>query len=305
MYCVECGNELEKEDLFCPMCGTRAEADEPKPARASRRHAWLVAPVLAVVLILASAPLLFREPRAGTVRTFGPDRMEFVYVPAGEFWMGSRLEDPTGPPDTQPGHRVRLDGYWIGKHEVTRAQWSRFLRESGYQWGAYTSAGHPDNLPAGNITWNDAMAYCRWAGHRLPTEAEWEKAARGTDKRPFPWGAMPDLDGTRFRRPVRVLADALCPVGSHPSGASPYGCMDMIGNAVEWCADWYDRDYYKRSPSENPPGPATGQERVERSYWWSCIGRYGDNPSRRDPSRGFRVARDFRRWEWANLRWPF
>ncbi|MEW6280886.1 MAG: SUMF1/EgtB/PvdO family nonheme iron enzyme [Candidatus Eremiobacterota bacterium] len=155
-----------------------------------------------------------------------------VLVPAGEFVMGR--ED--GPPDERPAHRVKVPAFYIGRFEVTNAQFRRFLAESGRpapegwkreaeRWG--------EQAPALSLSFRDARAYCDWAGLRLPSEAEWERAARGQDSRPYPWGDR--FEAAR----CRSSADGPCPVGSFPEGASPFGCLDMAGNAWEWTDSWY------------------------------------------------------------------
>ena len=166
------------------------------------------------------------------------DGSTMVLVPAGAFVMGSGL----GREDETPPHRVELPAFYIDKMEVTVGQYARFLAATGAKppvgWSGPTPPAGREQLPIANITWFDAMRYAIWAGKRLPTEAEWEKAARGTDGRLYPWGDVDDPD--RRRLDVETSAgDGLGPVGQLPSGASPYGCLDMSGNAWEWTADWY------------------------------------------------------------------
>lgn len=200
-----------------------------------------------------------------------------VYVPAGEFLMGSSNADR----DEKPEHHVTLDAFWIDRTEVTNAQFARFLNDQGNQTeGGVTSLDvrSPDcgieaagsvfrpkagweELPAANVSWYGAQAYATWVGGRLPTEAEWEKAARGTDGRTYPWG-----NGEPNSTRANFSADAGAPVavGSYPAGASPYGALDMAGNMWEWVADWYGEGYYAQSPARNPQGPDSGEARVLR-----------------------------------------
>jgi len=199
-----------------------------------------------------------------------------VLIPAGEFLMGS----PKGfgsDDDECPQHRVYLDAYYISKYEVTNEQFSRFVSSANYKaegsWKDYAKAGK-EKHPVVNVTWNDAMAYCRWEGGSLPTEAQWEKAARGTDGREYPWGNTWDGSMCNWRNGPKVagMADMYrrtTPGGSFPSDASPYGIYDMAGNVGEWCADWYDKNYYKSSPSRKPEGGKSGQSRVIRGGSWA------------------------------------
>jgi sulfatase modifying factor 1 len=196
-----------------------------------------------------------------------------VYVPAGSFLMG---ESRT--------HDVKVSEYWIDKFPVTNAQYSNFLRETGHEpeFGEYigplerwsrrmmllltaVSLSGKEQHPVVNVTWEDAYAYGRWCGKRLPTEAEWEKAARGTDGRNYPWGNQ--WGGNR----CNVSSFGTTPVGKYPLGVSPYGCHDMAGNVLEWVADRYARDYYVFSPGSDPQGPRSGTKRGQRGGCW-CFG---------------------------------
>jgi serine/threonine-protein kinase len=192
-----------------------------------------------------------------------------VYVPAGEFTMGSNDYD-----DEKPPHAVYLDAFWIDKFEVTNALYKKCVdagkcsapQESKSSTRAlYYGNSQYDNYPAINVTWENATQYCAFAKKQLPTEAQWEKAARGTDKRIYPWGDTFDVNKLNSSEGGKGDTTA---VGSYPSGASPYGALDMAGNVWEWVADWYDANYYKNSPARNPTGPTSGQSRVVRGGSW-------------------------------------
>jgi formylglycine-generating enzyme required for sulfatase activity len=186
-----------------------------------------------------------------------------VRIPAGEFLMGNRETERT-PLE----HRVYVSEFLMDKTGVTWRQYKKFLAATGKPmplqepyWGI-----HSDH-PAVFVMWEEAKAYCEWAGGRLPTEAEREKAARGTDERKYPWGdEEPTPELAVFRRAWGREATAA--VGTHPAGASPYGLLDMGGNVWEWCSDWYDGDYYAVSPYRDPKGPATGIAHVLRGGSW-------------------------------------
>ena len=239
------------------------------------------------------------------------DGMVMVYVPAGEFLMGSADADTEATDDQKPQHRVYLDAFWIDRTEVTNAMFARFVTETGHktdaenlgqswalnvttkQWGQTTGADwqHPrgpgsdtkglEQHPVVHVSWNDALAYCRWAGRRLPTEAEWEKAAHGTDGRKYPWGnqdvtsnllnfADRNLDLSGADKSVDDGYQLTAPVGTYLAGASPHGALDMAGNVWEWVADRYNEKYYANSPTENPQGPDSGDRRVRRGGSWNA-----------------------------------
>jgi formylglycine-generating enzyme required for sulfatase activity/serine/threonine protein kinase len=216
------------------------------------------------------------------------DGATMVYVPAGEFLMGSPEDD--GDSDEHPQHKVYLDAYWIDRTEVTNAQYERCIAAGACTPPILSSSftresyfGNPEfsNHPVIWVKWDQATDYCQWAGRRLPTEAEWEKAARGTDGRQYPWGNMevagnllnfadknlPSKAGTANTHVDDAYAET-APVGNYAYGASPYEALDMAGNVWEWVADWYSVNYYDESPERNPKGPTTGEYRVLRGGGW-------------------------------------
>ncbi len=219
----------------------------------------------------------------------GPAGITLVRVPGGSFMMGS--ED--GADDETPVHRVHVSGFWIGKTEVTVAQWRRVM-------GSVPGNQQGDDHPVVNVSWNDCQEFCEKVGLELPTEAQWEYAARGPEAHRYPWGDTWDEDRLCWRE-NRGPGNRTFPVGSFPSGASWCGALDMSGNVWEWCADWYDSDYYGSSPTTDPTGPSSGDKRVLRGgSWYSNAGncRGADRGSNaRDNARlnyGFRVARSCR-----------
>jgi len=261
----------------------------------------------------AATPL--PAPVAGSTRVWDKDSSVMVYVPAGEFLMGSE-GDPDADDDEQPQHTVYLDAFWIDRTEVTNAQYRRCV-ESGTcrapttcNWGepTYSDPSKRDH-PVVCVSWQGAEDYCAWAGKSLPTEAQWEKAARGTDGRIHPWGNEFDchranLDDETEIDDYVVPGGEGCdgfpstaPVGSFPDGASPYGALDMAGNVWEWVADWYDGSYYGRSPKRNPTGPDSGEFRALRGGSWTytrfgarCATRRGGYPVSRNELHGFRCC---------------
>ncbi len=207
---------------------------------------------------------------AGGTEPCGPVPPDMVCVPAGLFWMGCNdavddvcLQDPNPYQEEFPYREVDMAAFLVDKTEVTVAAYRNCIDDTACVEPAdcdWDGAG--DDHPVGCLQWVDAAAYCDWAGKRLPSETEWEKAARGTDGRIYPWGNT-DPTCNEVGAPD-CGPPATQPVGSKPAGASPYGTMDMAGNVMEWVADWFDADYYTRSPSSDPPGPVDGQRRVLR-----------------------------------------
>lgn len=188
------------------------------------------------------------------------DLVPMITIPAGEFLMGS--SEGKGRADEHPQRSLYLDTFLIDQVEVTNQRYMEFVKATGhrhppnpYGTGPLLSIKGLEHLPVVQTTWYDAKAYCSWAKKRLPTEAEWEKAARGTDGRMYPWGNDPPT--TRHANFDREWDEerTLHAVGSLPEGDSPYGVKDMAGNVREWVSDWYDPDYYKDAPNRNPHGP--------------------------------------------------
>lgn len=190
------------------------------------------------------------------------DGVEMVSVPSGEFVMGSDGGDIA----EGPSHTVTLDAFYIDKMEVTNALYRKCVDADEcprIERATYFDDPAYDQHPVVNVTWPWARAFCAWAGKRLPTEAEWEKAARGTDGRTYPWGEEIDCERAQFKE----CGGQTIPVGSKPSGASPYGALDMAGNVWEWVSDRWQEDYYEVSPTHNPQGPPNpGSVRVERVF---------------------------------------
>jgi formylglycine-generating enzyme required for sulfatase activity len=216
-----------------------------------------------------------------------------VVVPAGRFLMGQ----DDGPGSSRPRRAIVLGGFAIDRTEVTNAAVAQYVEETGAElagWDDTRSSNRPGE-PAVGLLWREADAYCRWAGKRLPTEAEWEKAARGTDGRRYPWGDT--WDPGRANTAESGLGTVIA-VGSFPSGASPYGLLDMAGNAAEWVADTFDPDYYLRAPERNPPGPDKVLDHGLRGGSWGSsrehvqtFFRDSSHSVRPNPRVGFRCAR--------------
>jgi formylglycine-generating enzyme required for sulfatase activity len=224
-----------------------------------------------------------------------------VFIPVGEFKMGGERQQ-----FTQPAHNVYLDAFWIDSTEVSNQQYSLCVQDLAcpQPWNYDSPEDYLsqisnldddfNQLPVVYITWQSAVTYCNWADRRLPTEAEWEKAARNADERVYPWGKwgpnnnLLNYDDS-FGRPL--------PVSRYPFGASPFGALNMAGNVREWVADWFSEDYYALSPNKNPTGPLSGDKRILRGGAFSdskrmvrADNRFSHNPYSPGYNRGFRCA---------------
>jgi len=272
------------------------------------------------------------------------DGAEVVWAPSGVFRMGSTPEETDelwrengwdeawkdAAASERPAHEVTITrGFWLYRHEVTNAQYARFMAATGHpphgSWNDYKSHG---SMPVNNVNWHDSVAYARWAGGSLPTEAQWEYAARGPDSRTFPWGDAWDRtkcnnaeywakrpladqdawaawlnsiggDGSKpsWMIPASVTVRHLGEVGHFPEGRSWCGALDLAGGVWEWCLDWYSETYYAESPGRDPTGPERGARRVRRGGSWSSFAYYCRSADRTnaapelgDDDDGFRVV---------------
>ncbi|MGB0387245.1 MAG: SUMF1/EgtB/PvdO family nonheme iron enzyme [Ardenticatenaceae bacterium] len=236
-----------------------------------------------------TAPVIIISPGVTPTTTISAkDGMTMVHVPAGDFLMGSLDDDGVAFDGEKPQRTVFLDAFWIDQTEITNGMYQRCVQDGECQEPIALEAesGEPSyanpeltDHPVTHVSWDDADAYCEWAQRRLPTEAEWEKAARGPGGRIYPWGnenMAPNLanfcDNSCQENWANQDIDdgypTTSPVAKLPDGASPYGVQDMAGNVSEWVADWYDDTYYQNAPDSNPPGPEDGQERVLRGGSW-------------------------------------
>lgn len=285
--------------------------------------------LLTLILAIVYAPVAHSaEPPAG-----------MVWVPDGEFRMGTPDGSP-GLADERPERLVFLHAFFLDRFEVTNQDYAAFVRSTGHRppannnpastlWDGTVSPPTLATHPVVNVSWEDAVAYCRWSGKRLPTEAEWEKAARGTDGRRYPWGNDWDWanansasywagrtvefqsgadwdafwikgEGATIAKEKGVNGEVLTlPVGSFSNGVSPYGIHDLAGNAAEWVQDWYDPNYYRTAPSTDPAGPERGAIKAMRGGSWlkpAISLRTSDRDwgimDSRPSGTGFRCAKD-------------
>lgn len=265
-------------------------------AQARRRAMWgKAASGIAIALVIA-AVVWFVRSSGSTSEITGKDGAPAVLVPAGNFTRGDDEESPR--------REVYLDAFYIDRYEVTTGRYAKFLAATGSSrppdgWESL-DLNRGGELPVVGVDWHDASDYCKWAGGRLPTESEWEKAARGTDARRFPWGdTTPTLDQANYQNASPEAYDGgLTKVGSHPGGSSPFGVHDLAGNAAEWVADWFSESF-PVGEVRNPKGPETGTDRVVRGGGRFdpadrivATKRYHGPPDLRADDIGFRCARD-------------
>lgn len=264
--------------------------------RARRRRRLVtaggLAAALALILVLDWG-VTHREP---ATRSTGRDGATALLVPGGPFVMGDDEDSPR--------RTVHVEPFYIDETEVTVGQFADFVAATGWEalpdgW-EQLNVGAARQLPVIGVDWFGAQAYCDWTGRRLPTEAEWEKAARGEDERRFPWGdRSPTLDEANFQNMSPTAYDGgLAPVGTHRAGDSPYGVADMAGNAAEWVADWFSESFAS-GDVYNPRGPEAGEAKVIRGGGRFDPGeriaatrRYRASPDTRGEDIGFRCARD-------------
>ncbi|MEC7641080.1 MAG: formylglycine-generating enzyme family protein [Nitrospinota bacterium] len=298
-------------------------------------HAFLAAPYFVPCVSWGSepSPNSLRKERQKTIaiHDHAMDFARMILIPAGNFRMGSTFRqiikrwnqclkiDKTCREwwfkDELPEHKVYLDNYWIDMFEVTNEDYTEFVLATGHRpalddtcqtekcksGNLWEGSSFPENIskqPVVQVSWHDAETYCHWRGKRLPTEAEWEKAARGPNGNAFPWGNKRPKGRATFQRKWHGTF-TMTNIGSYSNGKSIYGVYDMAGNVWEWVADWYDMKYYKSSTRRNPKGPAEGQFKIVRGGSWinhalslhSTFRRWS-RPEVRFNDTGFRCAKD-------------
>ncbi len=273
-----------------------------------RRWLWVVAAILVIVILSLQATYVLRPQSQAHPTLTATSQVAIIpasqtLVPAGDFLMGS-----SDFGNEKPQHTVYLDAFWIDKREVSNGLYQQCVaagscsppsKNMSLKRLAYYGVAQYNNYPVIYISWQDARSYCAWAGQRLPSEAEWEKAARGTDGRLYPWGNTP---------PTRALANFddkngpsdTMPIDSFADAASPYGAINMAGNVWEWVADWYQVDFYSSQTAwRNPQGPSSGTKRVIRggslynlALNLRSFSRLEYDPALKSDAVGFRCARD-------------
>jgi formylglycine-generating enzyme required for sulfatase activity len=272
-----------------------AEVSRIARERWRRLLKYCIAAILIAGVTAAVASYL-KYGQTKTERT-GKDGAPAVLIPAGAFVAGDN--------ENSPRRELFVDPFYLDRYEVTVGRYASFLKATGNvrppeEWETVDLKNGAD-LPVVGVDWQDADGYCQWVGRRLPTDAEWERAARGADERKFPWGNEPPTSElARFAQKSQsaVYQDGVARVGSHPKGASPFGIQDMSGNAWEWVADWFSESF-PAADRRNPKGPSSGASKVLRGGGWYdqadrlvSSKRMHANPEQRDNSIGFRCAAD-------------
>jgi len=262
--------------------------------RRKRLKQSLAALFLAAIVV---SMVLFAMRMRSRTEIVGSDGAPAALIPTGTFIMGDDEESPR--------REIFLDAFYLDRYEVTVARYAAFMKDTGNlkppdEWHTVDLKNGSD-LPVIGVTWQDASGYCRWAGKRLPTEAEWEKAARDNDERRYPWGNDPPTPeraryGKQSENPV--YRDGVARVGSHADDRSPFGIFDLAGNVTEWVADWFSESF-PEGDVRNPKGPDSGSSKVLRGASWyepaerlGAAKRWHANPSTRNDGIGFRCARD-------------
>ena len=269
---------------------------DPAPAHSERAAGamwpvWAAAAAVLALVVLARIPAS-TIPQAGAIRENPRDGLRYVWIPSGDFEQGCSQLDASCRPDEQPHHKVMLrNGFWMGQTEVTVAAYRRFAEAAHRAMPPDAGAGgRPDEtLPVVNVDWQESAAYCGWAGGRLPTEAEWEYAARGEDPE-ADYGPLPEIAWYAGNS-----GEAAHEVGRKPP--NPFGIYDLLGNVQEWTADWYEASYREPAVRVNPAGPPAGQARVLRGGSWRsgpeevrASARGHRAPAARSPETGFRCV---------------
>ncbi len=278
----------------------------------STEQAYLMATATSVAMTANAptptvTPTATPEPALGTNRVSAIDGMVEIYIPSGTFIMGSTDDFNEAELQEKPQHNVFLSGYWIDQTEVTQGMYKRCIASGGCpdlvhdeeQNSNFTNSDY-DNHPVTYVTWDQAKNYCEQVGRRLPTEAEWEKAARGTDARLYPWGDEPPNGNQAL---FGMAFNTTRPVGSYPDGKTPYGVLDMIGNVREWVNDIYSEYYYGESAEYDPQGPELSKDNYQRvlrgaSYkdslhYTHLAMRFHHVPNSPGENRGFRCATSY------------
>lgn len=242
----------------------------------------------------------------------GKDGAPMALIPEGPFHMGVPHAARDGGVDERPNHKVFLKSFYMDLYEVTNGRYLQFITDTGHRAPQHPTDAHlglwkgnmmPESvkdLPVINVDWFDSDTYCRWAGKRLPTEAEWEKAAKGDNDWRFAWGDVePTTEHANFNQLAWRGEATLVQVGIYEKGKSPYGIYDVAGNVWEWVSDWYQVDYYSQSPTHNPQGPESGKYKALRSSGWQgetpqmrVFTRIKSLPNDRNNSTGFRCAKN-------------